>query len=111
MTLHQPTRRIVLVAAAVALFVVTASANEPKTHVIEIADMKFGPAPEDIRVGDVVTWVNNDIFRHTATAKDGSFAVDLAKGESGSVLIEQAGSIAYFCAFHPGMTGELVVTP
>ena len=62
-------------------------------------------------MGDVIVWQNNDILRHTATARDGSFDVDLPPGTSSRLTLATAGSFAFFCKFHPGMTGTLVVVP
>ena len=78
---------------------------------VTIAQMKFGPVPAAVHVGDTIVWQNNDILRHTATARDGSFNVDLPPGTSAKTVIGQAGSLAFFCKFHPGMTGTLVASP
>ena len=86
-----------------------AAAARPATHRIEMARMRFGPSPAGIKAGDTVLWVNRDVVRHTATARDGSFDVDLAAGASGRSVVSRAGSFAYFCRFHPGMRGVLEV--
>jgi len=78
---------------------------------VVIEDMKFGPTPAALKVGDSIEWVNHDIFRHTATARDGSFAVDLRAGKTGRSVIKHAGKIGFFCRYHPGMTGSLTVSP
>ncbi|MGH6851139.1 MAG: hypothetical protein ACREDD_11950 [Methylocella sp.] len=62
-------------------------------------------------MGDIVEWTNSDILRHTATATDGSFDVDLPAGAKGRAIMKRAGSITYFCRFHPGMKGRLEVAP
>ena len=49
-----------------------ASAAAPRTHVVVIDQMKFGPVPAGIRPGDTILWVNRDTFRHTSTARNGS---------------------------------------
>jgi plastocyanin len=85
------------------------AAADPTVHVIHIADMQFGAAPAGIRVGDAVEWVNDDMFEHTATARDHSFDLDLKPGATARIIVRSAGEIAYFCRFHPGMTGRLVV--
>ena len=85
------------------------AAADPAVHVIHIADMRFGSAPADIRVGDAIEWVNDDLFEHTATARDHSFDLDLKPGATALIVARSAGEIAYFCRFHPGMTGRLVV--
>lgn len=83
----------------------------PRTHVIEISGMAFGPAPSGIHAGDTILWRNKDLVPHTATARDGAFDVSLAPGAEGSVMVGKAGSVAYFCRFHPMMTGTLTIQP
>lgn len=78
-------------------------------HVVVIADMKFGAVPANIHIGDTIEWVNRDIFRHTATARDGSFNVDLPAGAKAVVTLKRAGAVAFYCRYHPGMTGTLNV--
>ena len=86
------------------------AASAAKVHVIHLNKMKFGPPPEGAKIGDSIEWVNDDIFRHTATAKSGAFDVDLRPGDKARVVLKTAGEIAFFCRYHPGMTGRLVVT-
>jgi plastocyanin len=86
-------------------------AAAPRTHMIVIDAMKFGPVPQGIRTGDRVVWANKDMFRHTATARDGGFDVDLRPGERKSATIRKAGAIAVFCRYHPGMRTALKVRP
>jgi plastocyanin len=104
-------RRILLAAAC--LFALTAAglpaAAGPAVHVIRITQMAFDRAPANLRVGDTIEWVNGDIFEHTATAKNGSFDVDLKPGASGRIVLKTAGEIAFYCRYHPGMTGVLAV--
>jgi plastocyanin len=71
--------------------------------------MTFGPVPT-VQVGDTILWVNKDIFRHTATAKDGSFNIDLPAGAKGKTVIRKAGAIPFVCKYHPGMRGVLKVS-
>lgn len=87
----------------------TASATtQAKTvHVIVLDKMVFGPMPTGVRAGDIIEWVNHDIFEHSATARDGSFDIDLKPGATVRTTAK-AGSFAFFCKFHPGMTGTLV---
>jgi plastocyanin len=79
----------------------------PRTHVVVIDKMKFGPVPAGIRAGDTILWVNRDIFRHTATARNGSFSIDLAPKAQGRTIVAKPGQIAFYCKYHPGMTGVL----
>ncbi|NKK76729.1 cupredoxin family copper-binding protein [Rhizobium leguminosarum] len=78
---------------------------------ITIAGMKFGSPPAELHVGDVIVWRNDDIFRHTATARDRSFDIDLPPKSEGRMTVAQAGTIDFYCRFHPVMTGKLDVRP
>ncbi|MGN6549416.1 MAG: cupredoxin domain-containing protein [Pararhizobium sp.] len=103
--------RLSPIAAGLALWLAAAAPGLASEHVVTIAKMAFGPPPSGLRVGDVVVWKNDDIFRHTATAHDGSFDVDLPAHTEKRVTLRKAGSFAFYCRFHPGMTGTLSVSP
>src|SRR5471032_3543944 len=64
-------------------------------HVIVIDKMHYGPMPADVHVGDVIEWVNQDIFEHSATARDGQFDIDLKPGTSGRITVV-AGTLVFF---------------
>jgi plastocyanin len=83
----------------------------PHSFRVTIADMKFGPAPANARVGDVIEWVNADIFQHTVTARNGAFDVDLAPGARARTKLRKPGRVAFYCRYHPGMTGVILVAP
>lgn len=74
---------------------------------ITIAKMKFSPAPAELNVGDVIVWKNGDIFRHTATARDKSFDIDLPPKAVVRMTITRAGMVDYYCRFHSAMAGKL----
>lgn len=77
---------------------------------VRIARFVFDPAHIEIRVGDSVTWINDDLAPHTATAKDGAWDTSaLDRGGTGRITFETAGAHAYFCAFHPHMKGMVLV--
>ena len=76
---------------------------------IEISNLAFSKAVADAKVGDTVVWVNKDIFAHTATAKNGDWRVTLAAGKSASVVLKKAGTVEYYCEYHPNMTAKVVV--
>ena len=87
---------------------VTAAA--PRIHVVSIDKMKFGAMPAGVKAGDTIVWDNRDLFRHSATARDGSFNVDLPAGTRGKAIVRKPGAIAFTCKFHPGMRGVLRVS-
>ena len=96
-------------AAALVLPSASEAVAAPKVHTVVIEKMKFGPLPAGIRSGDTIVWVNKDIFKHTATARDKSFNVELPPKTSGKTVIKHFGPIAFYCIYHPGMTGTLNV--
>jgi YVTN family beta-propeller protein len=79
---------------------------------VSIAGFAFGPQSITVKAGDSIAWNNADGPAHTVTFKDGSAgAGNLAPGESFARAFDQAGSYDYFCAYHPYMTGRVVVNP
>ena len=74
-----------------------------------IEKMAFSPTEISAKVGDTIEWVNKDTFAHTATVK-GGWEVMLPVGKSGSITVETAGTVDYFCRFHPNMKGRITVT-
>jgi plastocyanin len=87
------------------------SASFAADYVVVIDKMKFGPVPAELHPGDTITWQNDDIFRHSATARDGSFDVDLPAKTSAKMIVGQSGKVEFYCTLHPGMTGTLVISP
>jgi plastocyanin len=102
-------RRTVLMAAAAAMLLPAAAGAAERVHRVAMSRMAFGPAPPDLKRGDVVEWVNDDIFRHTATSAEAGFDVDLAAGAKGRSELKRAGTFVVRCRYHPGMTLRLAV--
>jgi plastocyanin len=100
---------LAVAAAVLALSPAGLTAAAPKTYTIVIDKMKFGSAPAGIRVGDTIVWVNRDFVKHTATARDKSFNLQLLPRTKGKTVIRHSGTIAFYCIYHPGMTGTLNV--
>ncbi len=86
-------------------------AAHAEDYTIVIDKMKFGPLPATLHPGDTITWRNNDIFRHSATARDKSFDIDLPSKASVRMEITKPAKVDFFCKFHPGMKGTLVISP
>lgn len=80
-----------------------------KTYTITMSNLAYGPAPARLHVGDAILWVNADILQHTATAKDGRFDVDLKPKAQARTILTKPGQVTFFCRYHPGMTGKLLV--
>ncbi|HSL77907.1 MAG TPA: cupredoxin domain-containing protein [Candidatus Limnocylindrales bacterium] len=77
-----------------------------------IANFAFSPATITAKVGDVVTWTNNDSAAHTATVESDATCTteNLGSGASGGIVFNTAGSYDYFCKIHPNMTGKVEVS-
>ena len=82
---------------------------EAARYSVTIQDMAYGKAPASLQVGDTIVWQNKDILRHSATARGGSFDLDLAPGKQGEVTLKQAGQLQVFCRYHPTMKLTLMV--
>lgn len=107
----KPTTKKLAATGTLLLFLAPVTAAGAAEHQITIAMMKFAPADVQLKSGDVVVWRNNDIFRHTATARGGGFDVDLPPRAERRVTITESGPVEYFCRFHPAMVGKLEVQP
>ncbi|WP_315735056.1 MULTISPECIES: cupredoxin family copper-binding protein [unclassified Bradyrhizobium] len=78
---------------------------------ITIDKLAFSPAVVSARVGDTVEWVNKDALAHTATARDGAFDVTLPPSKTVSSVLKKAGTLDYYCRFHPNMKATLTIAP
>ena len=94
--------------ASAVLFAAPAAAA-PHTYTVVIEQMKFGPVPAVLHKGDSILWINRDMLRHSATAADHSFDVDLMPGKSGKTVLTKTGAIPFVCRYHPNMRGTLQV--
>ena len=87
----------------------TSAAAIPHSYTVVIDKMKFGPMPTQLRKGDAIIWINRDFLRHSATAADHRFDVDLKPGASAKTILTKSGAIGFVCRYHPGMRGTLVI--
>lgn len=81
------------------------------TIVVTINDLAFDPAVVEARAGDVIEWRNADFVGHTATERGWRWDVVLPAGETRRMTMTRPGVMAYFCRFHPQMTGTIRVEP
>ncbi len=83
-------------------------AVESSTQEVSIVNFNFDPAVLNVEKGTTVLWTNKDAVPQTVTS-DGFSSNSLAPGESFSYVFNQDGTFAYNSAFHPQMTGKVVV--
>jgi len=83
--------------------------EEPKTHVVEIIQMKFEPAEVKVHKGDRVLWINKDITNHDVTelSKKAWASSPLSTGQSWSMTVTK--SEDYFCNLHQVMKGKITL--
>lgn len=104
-------RRETLVAMVAMATARAAHAHGPQR--VTIAKLLYTPAEITLHVGDTITWVNNDPLPHTATAAKnapgGPWEVMLPPGKSATMQMMTAGTIDYYCRFHPNMKARIIV--
>jgi plastocyanin len=104
-------RRDVLAALLAMTAARVAHAHGPQQ--VTIAKLVYAPAEITLHVGDTVIWVNNDAIAHTATAAKnapgGPWEVMVPPGKSATMQMMTAGTIDYYCRFHPNMKARLIV--
>jgi plastocyanin len=79
---------------------------------IKMQNIQFSPKDTTVKVGDKVTWTNDDNTDHNVTAQSGADfkSKDFGNGGTFSFTADKAGTIKYVCTIHPGMTATLTVT-
>jgi len=107
---------VVLIAMSVFTRSQSATANAqqvtPAAAEVKIDNFSFGPTTLAVPVGTTVTWTNRDDIPHTVVSTDDPRAFKskvLDTDEKFSFTFGKAGTFAYFCSFHPKMTGKVVV--
>ncbi|GLQ25637.1 cupredoxin domain-containing protein [Sulfitobacter pacificus] len=89
----------------------TRSLNQrSQAHTVTIKRFRFVPEHLEIKVGDIVEWVNEDNAPHTATEDNVVWDTgNLEKSEWAQIEFKEAATYNYICAYHPHMKGTLTV--
>lgn len=79
---------------------------------ISMKSIKFDPKEDAVKVGQTVTWTNDDGVDHNVVATEGADfkSDDFGQGKTYTFKADKAGTIKYTCTLHPGMDGTLTVT-
>ena len=90
-----------------------------------LADKAFSPNPVNVKIGDTITWVNEDSVFHTVVSGNPSSGGETGKvfdsglsgptalttkGKTFSHTFTEKGEFPYFCQLHPTMTGKVIVS-
>lgn len=75
---------------------------------VTIKNFAFDPASVTVKVGDSVTFKNEDSTAHTVTGTNFDSG-QIAPSASYSQKFDTAGTFDYHCSIHPSMTGTVIV--
>jgi plastocyanin len=78
--------------------------------VIVIENVQFNPQTLTIKRGERLTWINRDLFPHSATANGHAFdSKAIAPNAAWTWIAHKPGTYTYICTFHPTMKGTVTV--
>jgi len=99
--------------ATIVVFALGAMAVPAHAATIQIVmeNLVVSPAEATAKVGDTLELVNKDVLAHTATAKNGDFDVIMPPKKTVTYVLKKAGSVDYYCRFHPNMKATLKIEP
>jgi plastocyanin len=89
------------------------AADAAKEHVVDQKDKQFTLRQLVAKVGDTVTFKNNDTVTHNIFSLSDAQSFDLgtyANGQSRSIKLEKEGLLEVECAVHPNMKMEIKVS-
>jgi plastocyanin len=78
---------------------------------VQMKGIAFQPGTITVKVGQTITWTNEDSVQHDVVSTSGEKIQSSLFGKGGtfSFTPKKAGTIAYVCTVHPGMKGTIVV--
>jgi plastocyanin len=77
-----------------------------------VADFKWSD-PVTAKVGDVITWTNNDTAGHKVGTDDGSCTMGATISGGGgkqSLVFNKAGTYPFHCTIHANMKGTITIS-
>ena len=78
---------------------------------ITMENLVVSPLEATAKVGDTIELINKDILAHTATARNGDFDVTMPPKKTVTYVLKKAGTVEYYCRFHPNMKATLTIAP
>ena len=103
------------------------ASSAPTGPVINLSSLMFNPSTTTVKVGESVTWRNDEPITHTVTSgrfmgidkttglrssqqPDGMFNAKLdGKGKTFSFTFTKPGTYTYYCDIHQGMNATITV--
>lgn len=81
-----------------------------QARMVVIENLQFNPQSLTVKSGERITWVNKDLFPHTATADAKVFdSQAITPNASWTWVAGKSGTYTYVCTFHPTMKGTVTV--
>ena len=102
--------RALFIAATLMLGAIAVPAHAA-TFEIVMENLVISPAEAAAKAGDTIEWINKDIFAHTATARNSDFDVTMPPKNTVTSVLKKAGTVEYYCRFHPNMKAVLTIAP
>jgi plastocyanin len=105
----------------------TSAPSAPAGPMINLSSLMFNPSTTTVKVGETVTWRNDEPITHTVTSgrfmgidkttglrssqkADGMFNAKLdGKGKTFSFTFTKPGTYTYYCDIHQGMNATITV--
>ena len=103
--------RRILLALVIALLGLASVSAHAATIQIVMENLVILPAETSVKAGDIIEWINKDVFAHTATARNGDFDVTIPPKKTVTSVVTKPGTVDYYCRFHPNMKAVLIVAP
>jgi plastocyanin len=89
----------------------TAGSPAAAAAAVAIKDFAFNPGTIQAKVGQNITWTNQDSTAHTVTLDDKSVdSGNVQPNANYSHAFTQAGTFTYHCSIHPTMKGTVTVS-
>jgi plastocyanin len=103
-------RRHLSVVTLLALGAMAVPAHAATLQIV-MENLVVSPAEASAKVGDTIEWINKDVFAHTATARNGDFDVTIPPNKTVTSVLKKAGTVEYYCRFHPNMKAVITIAP
>jgi plastocyanin len=75
---------------------------------VTIQSNSYNPESLTIKVGNTITWTNNDSYAHTITSDNGAFeSNNIVGGGTYGFTFKTVGTYSYHCRIHSVATGDV----
>lgn len=111
---HLFLKKVFLISAIAFPVSVFAQTEANKIQVISQKNRTYAPGEVEIKTGEKLRIVNDDIFLHHAFVDNENFTYDsgsMEEDETRDIIFDKTGTYEVRCAIHPKMLLEVTVKP